>query len=356
MRQHEASTRLLGSLSILPWLFSCSSTDDGTGNPSDTACELAPSVEWQASAPVISPRSDATHDLVAVKDPTVVRFGERWHVYASSVSKTGAYNMVYTSFADWSEAPSAAWYYMDQTPGFNTYVAAPQLFYFEPKNKWILLFQSGPPMYSMADTPDMPSSWTVPAPFFKSTPAIITANGGGWLDYWVICNSASCYLFFSDNHGRWYSSKTSIDQFPLGFAEPVVVMQNNNHGRLFEASNVYKVKGLEKYVALIEAFDQTSNNRRYFRSWVADGLEGPWLPWQASGSFPFAGERNATFESGAWSHDISHGEMIRDGYDQTLTVEPCSMRFLFQGADPMAQTGGDYNKIPWQLGLLTQTE
>jgi hypothetical protein len=29
---------------------------------------------------------------------------------------------------------------------------------------------------------------------------------------------------------------------------------------------------------------------------------------------------------------------------------------VFQGADPIANTGGDYNKIPWQLGVLTQID
>jgi hypothetical protein len=46
--------------------------------------------------------------------------------------------------------------------------------------------------------------------------------------------------------------------------------------------------------------------------------------------------------------------MIRAGYDQNLAVDPCHLRFLFQGADPTADNGGDYNKIPWHLGLLTQ--
>jgi len=32
------------------------------------------------------------------------------------------------------------------------------------------------------------------------------------------------------------------------------------------------------------------------------------------------------------------------------------MRYLFQGTDPNADNGGDYNKIPWHLGLLTQAE
>ncbi len=263
--------------------------------------------------------------------------------------------MIYTSFSDFSEASSAPVYYMDQTPGFATYTAAPELFYFTPQDKWYLVFQSGPPMYSTASDPGDPTGWTPPAPFFATTPATITNNGGGWLDFWVICDAASCYLFFSDNHGRWYRSKTSIEDFPSGFGEPEVVMQDANAGRMFEASNVYKMNGTNRYLALIESFDQTSDNHRYFRSWIADSLDGPWQPYQGSGSFPFAGPSNVTFDAAAWTSDISHGEMIRAGYDETLAIEPCNMRYLFQGADPTADTGGDYNKIPWRIGLLTQT-
>jgi endo-1,4-beta-xylanase len=61
-----------------------------------------------------------------------------------------------------------------------------------------------------------------------------------------------------------------------------------------------------------------------------------------------------TFDATEWTQDISHGEMIRSSYDETLTVSPCDMRYIFQGADPLADTQGDYNKIPWHLGLLTQ--
>jgi len=326
----------------------------GSNVAGSATCELAESIHWNASAPLIVPISDATHDLAAVKDPTVVRFNNRWHVYASSVSSAGAYNIVYTSFSDFSEASSASLYYMDQTPGFNTYVAAPELFYFTPQKKWYLVYQAGPPKFSTADDPSDPTKWTQPAPFFSATPAIITQNGGGWLDFWVICDSASCHLFFSDNHGRWYTSKTAIDQFPNGFGEPVVVMQDTNAGRMFEASNVYKMNGTNQYLALIEAFDQTSGGRRYFRSWIADSLDGPWLPWQSSGSYPFAGSQNVTFQGSPWTNDISHGEAIRAGYDETLAIEPCNLRYLFQGDDPTANTGGDYNKIPWRIGLLTQ--
>src|SRR5205814_3194231 len=45
---------------------------------------LPAAIAWTSSAPIIVPKSDAAHALLAVKDPTVVRFNGRWHVYASS--------------------------------------------------------------------------------------------------------------------------------------------------------------------------------------------------------------------------------------------------------------------------------
>jgi endo-1,4-beta-xylanase len=322
--------------------------------PGAAPCALPTSFRWTTTGPIIAPVSDPQHDLVAIKDPTVVFFNKRWHVYASSVSKAGAYGMVYLSFTDFSQAGSAPLYHMDRTPGFNTYVAAPQLFYFAPQNRWYLVFQSGPPMFSTNDDPGKPEAWTRPAPFFAAEPAIITANGG-WLDYWVICDDTRCHLFFSDDHGRWYRSVTGITEFPRGFSDPEIVMQDADAGRLFEACNVYRVRGSSspRYLALIEAFDSTSNWRRYFRSWTADSLDGPWAPLQDSGSAPFAGPSNVDFPAPAWANDISHGELIRAGYDQTLALDACDLRFLYQAYDTSVQTNNNYNAIPWHLGLLT---
>jgi hypothetical protein len=207
-------------------------------------------------------------------------------------------------------------------------------------------------MFSTADDPGEPTTWTQPAPFFAKTPAIVEKNGG-WLDFWVICDSQSCHLFFSNDKGRWYKSKTSVAKFPYGFSDPIVAMEDAEAGRLFEASNVYKINGTNKYLALIEAFDGTSNWRRYFRSWTSDSLDGPWTPLHESGTFPFAGKQNVTFDGTAWSDDISHGEMIRAGYDETMAIDRPKLQYLYQGFALGANTR-EYNAIPWQLGVLTQ--
>ncbi|GAA0914827.1 MULTISPECIES: non-reducing end alpha-L-arabinofuranosidase family hydrolase [Streptomyces violaceusniger group] len=54
-----------------------------------------------------------------------------------------------------------------------------------------------------------------------------------------------------------------------------------------------------------------SDGRRCFRSWTAASIAGSWTPLAASEGNPFARANNTTFPSGAWTKDISHGEMIR---------------------------------------------
>ncbi len=311
---------------------------------------LPGSFSWNSSEPIIVPKMVDGLDIVAIKDPTIVRFNDRFHVYASSVARGGIYGMVHLSFADWADAPKAAFYPMKKTPGFEGYVAAPQLFYFSPKKLWYLVFQSGPPMYATSEDPTDPTKWTPPMPFYPRTPKIIDDNGG--LDFWVICDAQDCHLFFSNDHGRFYKSKTPLDRFPRGFGEPVVVMEDSEAGRLFEACNVYKIKGSDKYLALVEAFDKSSNHRRYFRSWTADTLEGPWTVLHDDAHAPFAGARNVAFTGAPWSDDISHGEMVRDGYDETMVIDGAHLQYIYQGFPPGSKTS-DYNAIPWQLGLLT---
>jgi len=133
-------------------------------------------------------------------------------------------------------------------------------------------------------------------------------------------------------------------------SEPVIAMQDSNKFALFEASNVYKIKENNQYLILIEAFGPEG---RYFRSWTASNIAGPYNQLAANQSNPFAAASNKFPSSNAWTKSISHGEMIRSGVNQKLEISSCRMQYLYQGVDPNAV--GDYDCLPWRLGLLTQT-
>jgi Glycosyl hydrolase family 62/Cellulose binding domain len=313
---------------------------------------LPSSFRWSSSGVLISPKSDATHNIAGIKDPSVVFFNGKWHVFASVANASG-YNLVYLNFTDWSQASSATQFYLDRTPIGAGYRAAPQVFFFAPQNLWYLVYQTGNASYSTNPDISNPNGWSAPRNFYSAMPAIISQNigSGFWVDMWVICDAANCYLFSSDDNGHLYRSQTTLANFPNGFTNTVIAMQDSNRNNLFEASNVYKVAGRSQYLMLVEAIG--SDGRRWFRSWTSPAITGPFTALAATDANPFARANNVTFPAGAWTRDISHGEMVRAGTDQTLTISPCNIRYLYQGLDPNA--GGDYNSLPWRLALLTQT-
>ncbi|MEU7083318.1 non-reducing end alpha-L-arabinofuranosidase family hydrolase [Streptomyces achromogenes] len=324
----------------------------GTGAAPAPHKGLPSSFSWSSSKQLIAPKSDATHEIAGIKDPSVVRYKGKYHVFASVASASG-YNLVYLSFKDWSQAGSATHHYLDRTAIGSGYRAAPQVFYYAPQKLWYLVYQTGNASYSTNKDISNPDGWSAPRDFYPEMPDIIKQNigNGYWVDMWVICDSAHCYLFSSDDNGHLYRSQTTVGQFPNGFTNTVIAAQDPDRYALFEASNIYKVKGSRQYLMLVEAIG--SDGRRYFRSWTSSDLAGSWSPLADSESNPFARANNVTFPSGAWTKDISHGEMIRAGYDQTLTIPACKLQYLYQGMDPNAS--GDYNSLPWRLGLLTQT-
>ncbi|MER6154008.1 non-reducing end alpha-L-arabinofuranosidase family hydrolase [Streptomyces sp. NPDC001868] len=316
-----------------------------------SAAALPSRFSWSSSGTLISPKSDATHNIAGIKDPTVVHHNGKYHVFASTASASG-YNLVYLNFTDWSQAGSAPHHYLDRSAIGAGYRAAPQVFYYAPQRLWYLVYQTGNASYSTNPDISNPSGWSAPRNFYSSMPDIIRQNigNGYWVDMWVICDSANCYLFSSDDNGHLYRSQTTVGQFPNGFTNTVIAAQDSKYA-MFEASNVYKVQGANQYLLLVEAIG--SDGRRYFRSWTTSNLAGSWTPLAASENNPFARSNNVTFPSGSWTRDISHGEMIRAGYDQTLTIPACRLQYLYQGMNPNAS--GDYNTLPWRLGLLTQT-
>jgi endo-1,4-beta-xylanase len=228
------------------------------------------------------------------------------------------------------------------------YRAAPHVFYFAPHKLWYLVYQGGDPLYSTSSDIGNPLSWTAPKPLFPVIPDIVKEpQGKGWLDFWVICDDKKCYMFATDDNGRLLRSETELGQFPNGFHNTVAVMTEKADD-VFEASNTYKVANTNTYITMVEAI---SPKGRYFRIWKSDSLDGKWEPFASAPMNTFANGDNV---EQIWSEGISHGELVRNGVDQALTIDPCKpLEFLFQGFDVNAPPADSYLKIPYQLGVIT---
>eukprot|EP00727_Mastigamoeba_balamuthi_P007887 m51a1_g3719 putative beta- -xylanase (456) ;mRNA; f:462687-464118 len=295
---------------------------------------------WTSSGILVDTKSDATHNVKNVKDPTIVYYNGAYHVYATIFTAAG-YRMVYFNFPSFDKAPSAKWYYMDQTPGFDGYKCAPQLFYFAPQGLWYLVFQSPWPTYSTNKDPSNPRGWSTPKTFFTNMP-------NKAIDFWVICDDVNCYLFFSNDMGDWFRTQTKKSAFPGGWSTSfTTVLHSQNQLEYFEASWVYRLSTQKLYIAGIEGIGAGG---RYYQTFTATSLDGPWT----SQSKTFATYQNVKFtQSNAWSQGVSHGELIRANHDETMLLDPCSIRFLYQGLAPGKYD--DYDAQPYKLGLLTST-
>ncbi len=276
--------------------------------------------QWKLSAPLITPEVREHEPSHAQKDPTVVFFDRHWHVFMT-VKLPGRSAIEYCSFESWDEANKSQRFLLPISD--SDYFCAPQVFYFQPHKKWYLVYQMGVPeskkmwvAYSTTDDVSDPTSWTTAKPMLDGGPKDPRKVGG--LDYWIICDDQRAYLFYTSLNGKMWRLWTPLADFPRGFDHCEIALQAN----IFEASHTYRVKGTSKYLTIIE-----ENGRRYYKAYVAETLDGDWRPIADTAQTPFAGWNNVQPADGVepWTDNISHGELIRDGHDQTLTIDPRSM-------------------------------
>lgn len=301
---------------------------------------------WQASAPLQSPAHRPDDPCFSVKDPTVVRFEERWHLFTTIRSEKRTHQIEYSNFADWPQAATAPRHLLRFNPG---YFCAPQVFWFTPHGRWYLLHQASDPSRPVALQPAFststnladPGSWTEPKFLYDVHPSSVK----GWIDFWIICDDQRAHLFFTSNNGLMWRAQTGLKDFPRGWSEPKVVLRDD----IFEASHTYRLRGLNSYLTVIEA---QAGLRRYYKAYVADRLDGDWQPLAASRENPLAALANIQFQGTPWAESISHGELLRAGYDEKLEIDPRPLRLLFQGATDVEMKGVTYGRIPWRLGLL----
>ncbi len=324
---------------------------------------LSGEFSWTLSAPLLAPEEGREDLCYSVKDPSVVYYNSRWHVFQTTRSAVRSHRIEYVSFRKWEEA-NASKRHVLKCRGTD-YLAAPQVFYFRPHKKWYLIYQVGEqsrkpslqPAYSTTENIEDPDSWSPAKLIFAEHPKEV----GMWIDFWVICDEEKAHLFFSSLDGRFWRSSTDIKDFPNGFRRCEVVLRADEPGwRLHEASCTYKLAGTNKYLSIIEGI-RTSTPRpmegqRFYVAYVADRLDGEWAPLTASLKKPFASIDNVLQPKPRWTDNISHGELIRAGYDETLTVNPADLRFVIQGVLGRDAIGKKYGDIPWRLGMLKSVQ
>lgn len=307
---------------------------------------LPQSFKWKVSPPLVSPivRED---QCFSVKDPSVVFYNGKWHLFCTIRSQKRTHQIEYLSFEKWEDADKAPRHILNLTDG---YYCAPQVFYFTPHKKWYLIYQvieqtrkpALQPAWSTSADISNPTSWTKPTLLFKTAPT----NINQWIDFWIICDDKKAHLFFTSLDGRMWRSETELNAFPDGWTQPKIVLR----GDIFEASHTYKIKDKNLYLTIVEA--QGTGGRRYYKAYYANSLDGEWKPLADTPQNPFASPVNTTPIGERWTDSFSHGEIIRAGVDEKLEIDLKDLKFLFQGVSDKDRAGKTYGEIPWRLGIL----
>ena len=119
------------------------SINDPAGGVPQRKQAVFPYKRWTTSKPVLKRGASATFDDVAVKDPSIVFHGGRWHVVYTN--KSSQRDTRYEDGAGYVSAEtldglqSAKRYNLNAIVGGP--VVAPQIFYFRPQKLWYIIAQ-----------------------------------------------------------------------------------------------------------------------------------------------------------------------------------------------------------------------
>src|SRR6187399_1267317 len=180
----------------------------GTGG-TDMTCPLPSTFQWTSTGPLAEPTNSGATSL---KDFSVTHHDGNYVVYGTTAD--GNWNGFASTFSSFDQWAAAEQHYI---PG----LVAPTIFYFTPKDTWVLAYQWGF-KYATSKTPDDPNSWSRTQSLLDGDPT--GGRGTGPIDQTVICDDSNCFLFFNDDAGGVYRGSMPVSEFPGAFSNATRIM------------------------------------------------------------------------------------------------------------------------------------
>jgi hypothetical protein len=300
-----------------------------------------PENTWMTSDPILLPGSGGSFDEIAVKDPSMVYFDGKWHLFYTARSNT-EYTTGYVSAEDLTGLQAAQRFELKKIRGKSRYGCAPQIFFFEPQNLWYLIFQNRDsnyqPAFSTTKTISEPESWSKPLPLIrKDVP-------DKWIDFWIICDEENAFLFYTQEHRAVFVRSTDLNQFPEEWSKAKEVFSG-----IHEAVHIYKVIDQQEYHMIYEL---NHNGIRSFGLATAQYLTGPWK--NVTDHYATGEQLKYIGKKQTWTEMVSHGEVLRAGCNQKMEYQPDGCQWLIQGI-LLNEANGPYPSLPWKLGIIRKS-
>ena len=283
---------------------------------------------WYSDGRCFLRGASGAFDGVAVKDPSIVYSGGKWHMFYTG-KDANSWRMGYASSTLVSGLKTASHVYMSSLNA-GSYFCAPQVFYFGVKGKWFLIYQNNGACFSTNTDVSNPSGWTPVRQMF--------AESG--VDYWCISDGTNVYCFWSpDANGIIKRKSTTVANFPYGWGATTTVCSNT-----FEAPHVYKNKADGKYYMMVEDVS------RHFELWTCGtNLGGTFT--QVNENWAIASRLTQNNEH--WTDQVSHGEILRSTTNELMEIDNIDhCQILIQGVTTAKSSGVAYGLIPYELGLI----
>jgi hypothetical protein len=281
---------------------------------------------WTVDARCFLDGPSGSFDDISVKDPSIVYAGGKWHLFYTG-RDSSLWRMGYATATSIAGLKTATHTFMSSLSG-GGYFCAPQVFWFDAKGKWYLIYQSGlGPTFSTNTDINNPGGWTAGSSMGFS---------GGVVDYWCISDGSYVYCFYSPLDGTIQRRRTTVADFPYNWSSATTVATG-----VWEASHVYKNIADGKYYMMVEDVS------RHFELWTASDLNGTWTKLQEN----WAHGNQLVFNADHWTDQVSHGEIIRAGVDERMEISSINRcEILIQGV--VNGSYGDYANIPYDLGII----